>query len=69
MKLIRVALAAFLVFAVSATALEKHDRDDDSKHGHGREHHDDWDRHDHHREHDEHFVRYEEHEGHHQTHS
>ena len=67
MKLIRVMLAGFLVFAVSATALEKHDRDrdDDSKHGHGREHHDDWDRHDHHREHDEHFVRYEEHEGHH----
>jgi Ni/Co efflux regulator RcnB len=67
MKLIRVVLAGFLVFAVSATALEKHDRDrdDDSKHGHGRGHHDDWDRHDHHREHDEHFVRYEEHEGHH----
>ena len=67
MKLIRVVLAGFLVFAVSATALEKHDRDrdDDSKHGHGRDRHEDWDRHDHHREHDAHFVRYEEHEGHH----
>ena len=67
MKLIRVVLAGFLVFAVSATALEKHDRDrdDDSKHGHGRGHYEDWDRHDHHREHDAHFVRYEEHEGHH----
>ena len=65
MKLIRFVLASFLVFAVSATALEKHDRDrdDDSKHGRG--HHDDWDRHDHHREHDARFVRYEEHEGHH----
>ena len=27
MKLIRVVLAGFLVFAVSATAMEKHDRD------------------------------------------
>jgi Ni/Co efflux regulator RcnB len=65
MKLIRVVLAGFLVFAVSATALEKHDRDDDSRHGHDRDRHEDWDHHDHHREHDAHFARYEEDEGHH----
>jgi len=38
MKLIRVVLAGLLVFAVSATAVEKHDhdRDDNSRHDNGR---------------------------------
>ena len=50
MKLIRVVLAGCLVFAVSATALEKHDRDrdDDSRHDNGR--HEGWDHRDHRRE-------------------
>jgi hypothetical protein len=68
MKLIRLGLAAALALAVSATglALEKHDRDGDSRHDKGRHEdrgrHEGWDKH---HERDTHYVRYEEHEGHH----
>jgi len=77
MKLIRVGLAAVLALAVGATglALEKHDRDDDSRHGRGHERdwddrhdhgrHEGWEKHDHRREHDVHYVRYEERGGRH----